>query len=244
MNKLLFLLMLLPFVGCKSDTAKLPLFEGVYGYGEIIKDSLFNGNVVLTDSAKKVVGFRSYSYGLQDGPSVQIRRDGSRDSLNFTNGYRNGYACNFDSSGILRYRTYFHFGRNVGGSSIFNKLGKFESFFFYDLEGKLIYERKNLNNQIYERGDLINLIVEDRLVNGELKMHILLYILELPDAHLEYSIGVLSKKDSIISSKRIEDDFYYENFLEALDAGKKYAIICDIIESGGRKSTIVQPIEN
>lgn len=244
MNKLYLLLILIPFVGCKSDTARLPLFEGVYGYGEIIKDSLFNGNVVLTDSTNKMVGFRSYSYGLQDGPSVQIRSDGSKDSLNFKNDYRNGYAYNFDSSGLLRYKTYYHFGRNVGGTSVFNKLGKFERFFFYDLEGKLIYERKILNNQIYERGDLINLIVEDRLVDGKLKMHTLLYIIDLPDTHVEYSIGVLSENDSIISSKRIESDFYYETFLEALDAGKKYAIICDLIESGREKSTIVQPIEN
>lgn len=236
--------MLILIVACKSNKAKLPLFEGVYGYGEIIKDSLFNGNIVLTDSSQNVVGYRSYSYGLQDGPSVLIKIDGSKDSINFKNGYRNGYAYNFDSSGFLRYKTYYHFGRNVGGSSVFNNLNNFESFFFYDLEGKLLYERKVQNNQIYERGDLINLIVEDRLVDGQLKMHILLYIIDLPDIHLEYSIGVLSEKDSIISSKRIEGDFYYENFLEPLDSGRKYAIICNLIQSGTIKSTIVQPIEN
>ena len=62
--------------------------DGSYFKGEVIKDSVFNGIVKYFDKSEIFLGFSTFKYGLQNGPSVKYFQSGNKsDSINYKNGF-------------------------------------------------------------------------------------------------------------------------------------------------------------
>lgn len=229
MNSHLFLFCLsILFISCASDskTSKKLQANGDYLVGTVRDDSVYNGIVKVYDKNNRYLGYRNYKYGLEDGVSVHYYRNGASDSSFFSKGLKNGYAYKFDALHRLRHKNYYYNDRPLGHNYEYDSLGKLNGYYFTDFEGNVIYETKLIDSIPYEKGNLIEAVVNRKLIGTEEKEVLFLYLIDPPFVKTHYEIAILNEQKQIISSKRINaKNCFYEQELQNLPEGHSLAIV-------------------
>lgn len=229
---------------CNTGDSTIQLPDGAVGKGKILNDSILDGFIKLFDSSGKFFGYRTYKNGLPNGPSVTNRNDKTRDSVNYTNGFKSGYVYRLDNSNRVLHKSYCYFDKSVGNTYVYDSIGKIMNYYFYDFSGNILYQRKFTDTGNYESGNLINIYSADRIVNDSPKTVIFVYTIYPPNEKTHYEIAVLDSKNNITKTERITSDFYFETYVNPLPKPYRYAVVVHSFNPAKNKDDIiVQPIE-
>ncbi|ULQ55074.1 hypothetical protein KJS94_10525 [Flavihumibacter rivuli] len=243
MKALVFFYILL-IVSCNSIDKMVNHPDGTTEKGKMDENRLFNGVVKVYDNLNRDIGYRTYKHGLLHGPSV-IRISGShRDSVNYSNGFKNGYMYRFDTSNRLVHKAYLYFDKPVGNTYGYDSMGLINHFCFYDFSGNIIYQRRYTDSGKYESGNLINLFSADRLVKDSVKTVVFLYMVYPPDEKVRYEVAILDSLNRINASTPLAGEFFSEEYLKPVSKPFRYAIVVRSFNAvKGKDDLIIQPIE-
>ena len=170
-----------------------------------------------------------FKFGLEDGISVRYYADGVlSDSIIYKRGSKNGFSFKYDHSGRLSYKIYNYNDRSLGHVYTYSPTGDLKSYQFFDFEGNLIYQSYRKDSSTYEKGNLINVRLNNVIEEGVEKKVLFMFLLSPPDLKIDYEIAILNSKRQIISSKRIVGECFYEESLDVLPTGKSYAVVLHI----------------
>ncbi|WP_315814162.1 hypothetical protein [Paraflavitalea speifideaquila] len=227
----------------KQNILEVKTNEGVLAKGPTLGDSAFHGIVNHYDSdTKEFIGYSIYSYGKETGPYVKQHKGNTIDSLSIDNLSRSGYEYLYDSVGKLVYKSYSLNGRVVGPAWDYSVVKKWPDFYFYNFEGDIIYEAKYDSLGKYERGELINIKVHERNVDGKDRSLLFLYLI-LPNDKNFYELAVLDNRRKTVSARRIaQKGFFLESILEPLDSNLHYAVVYHEFDIKGNEHIIIQEI--
>lgn len=240
----LAILIIVLIKSCNSNDKTIHLQDGTVAKGKMVRDSKLDGHVQLFDNSGNYIGYRIYKNGLSNGPSVTRRTNMTRDSVNYTNGFKHGYVFRLDKSNRIVHKSYYYFDKPVGDTYIYDSTGEIRNYYFYDFSGNIIYQRKYTDTGKYESGNLINIFSADRIVNDSLRTVIFLYTIYPPDEKIHYEVAVLDSINNIKKSEPISGEFYAERYLDPISKPNRYAIVVHSFNPVKNKDDIIiQPIE-
>jgi antitoxin component YwqK of YwqJK toxin-antitoxin module len=193
--------------------------------GNIVLDSLFDGEVKYYDSSGIYLGHASYNCGYKEGVEVNYYKNGMiRDSSFYHNDLQNGFVYQFDRNGTLQYKVYYMNDLPIGHVYEFDQKGDVTRYYFVNFEHKIIYELYKINGEDYREGDGIQMSIFSK---GSSKNNFLfLYLFASPFTPQHYEFGVLDSNNKVMTTRKIvSEECYYEQELLPLPKGYKYAVI-------------------
>jgi hypothetical protein len=231
------LLMIFFVFGCtntKSDKERRKIND-LWVEAEFRKDSSIHGEANFYDERNKLVYKRNYYDGKESGISYSFYPDGKiHEETAFYLGSKLGYHTVYDSSGIIDYRDYFFYSKQMGPIVQYrNKMPK--AYYFTNFEGEsLLYvEYDSLGKVSKREGEFITMHVSDVQKNEEKKTMLFLYTPFPPGLNVSYKVGLM--KDGKNVEKTILDipngQVFFEQILDMPPKGRNYCIVLHIQDS-------------
>lgn len=245
--RIIYIAIITVTISCKdSSNSRLTLRvkDGVIAEGNFINDTILNGVVKFFDSAsQRYIGYSNYYYGQQIGPHIEIDFNGRFDSIFYQRPIKSGYEYMFDSNKNIVYKAFIYDDRVVGPVFNYDKSGKDPHVYFYNFEGKIIYESYTDETGRYEKGSPIYFTLSDKLINGLNQTSLFLYLIPQPDQSSYYELVVMNDKKQIVkSNKLLSSKFYIEILLESIQPMEHYALIYHYSSNQQKDKIVIQEI--
>lgn len=139
----LYLFLLLSSIGCYKNNPKSIVINNERAEGNISRDSVFNGLIKFYDiKTNKLVSECNYINGAIEGERKDYYLNGKLSARTYYKGGRLfGSSYIYDTSGMLEKKEHYYYDIRVGESIKF-KEGKLSEFYFYSLDGVLLFSIK------------------------------------------------------------------------------------------------------
>lgn len=225
---LISLILIFEIFGCKNNSIQRKYINGELVEGNFIEGNLLNGEIKYFNSNNLLLNKSFFNNGQKDGYSVNFNSKGKMiDSFNYCNDLLNGYQFVFDSVGNKKYIFYSYFGITCGPAIFFDN-GIIKRYLFLDLHKNPIIDVKY---NTFGEPELIEKFSTDTRVspfieNGQKMKNIFIYVPDIPDLHIEYSLGItdLRNKDSILFNITRHNDLFFDTILPPPKLGFNYII--------------------
>lgn len=165
--------------------------------GNIIGDTLFNDTIKYYNLDDKLVSYKIFKNGRQEGLSTDFYPNGNPHYItSYTNGIKNGYSFYFDSSGNLMYKDYYYYGLIAGPIIFFNK-GEPKRYFFSNLQNEdlisINYEEWKGVKEVFM--NCINFTKNFQKRDSTRELSLFLYLINPPKFTFKYTIFKKKKND-------------------------------------------------
>ena len=191
MDRILFVIALFFFVGCKSKTEKRRIGNRIVE-AIFINDSIADGIVKYYTLDGEITNTAEIKNGKNNGTAIYFYPNGKiYDSIYFVNDLANGAHYRFDTNGNLAYQDNYIEGKKVGDKFSYDS-GRLVRYEFVDSNNTLLYsadyDLKRLAKWKFKA--IININSQDVVVNGIRKKHVQFYWLNPPQVSIKYSLGI------------------------------------------------------
>lgn len=176
--------------------------------GNILNDSIFQGLIKFYDTrTNKLVSQTEYDKGLENGLSTSFYPNGNISSeMNYKDGKLSGYSKFYDSSSKLSNIQYSYYDLNVGPLISF-KDGKPSTFDFYSFDNELLfslrYDSIGSKRITDLKKDFFFFKKTNVLIDSNAKNEYLIYLVNPPNYHFQYSLCVVNDSFEIIKRLKI-----------------------------------------
>jgi len=225
----------------KNSKAKLKriIIEDVIAEGDISSDTVFNGLIKFYDTTtNQLVIEANYKNGKLDGKRTDFYLNGKIKNIGFyENGKQTGTVSSFDSVGQLTLKQDYYYDLPVG-SHIEYENSKPSKYYFtsFDKEDLFYINYDSINNKEikkindthfffwHARNIAAITTTEKKLENQEY----FIYIVNPPDFHFQYSLCIISDRDSIMRTEKMFDkNKVWDTFIldrTKLTSGERFAL--------------------
>lgn len=211
--RFVFLLLFLAtiVINCKSRSERSVLIEkNLRAVGNIGPDTSYEGPIQFYDArTNKLLYTCNYQYNLLEGIRTNFHPNGKVSSLQlYHDGKLNGFTSFYDSAGTKYSQQYYCHGLRAG-PSIGWKNGHLESFYFYSLDSRLLFElsyeelQQDSLTQVQSGFFFFN-ISDVSVFEGEkgetFSKEILLYLPQPPKFDFQYSVVRIDPGYQVLST--------------------------------------------
>lgn len=198
-------------IGCKSRSKRSVLIEkNLRAVGNIGPDTSYEGPIQFYDTRTNQLLYTcNYQDNLPEGIRTNFHSNGTVSSQQlYHDGKLNGFASFYDSTGTKYAQQYYYHGLRAG-PSISWKNGHPESFYFYSLDNRLLFE---LSYEDLQHGSLTQVqsgffffnISDVSVLEGEkaenFSKEILLYLPQPPKFDFQYSVVKIDSGYQVLST--------------------------------------------